>query len=192
MSKSSLVYTIPLLLIAIAAGAFWGTRAPEPWPEETAAVTVPLLEAATTAPALTVHVAGWVATPGLVRVPPGSRVADAVAAAGGFKPGADAGGVNLAAPVEDGERVIIPGPAGAGGEGASDGRAGTSGDGRVRVNAATAAELETLPGIGPVLAERIVAYRQDHGPFRTVEDLLDVPGIGESKLASLRDRVIVP
>jgi competence protein ComEA len=99
--------------------------------------------------------------------------------------------VNLAAPLRDGEQVVIPGlvsgqPAPGGGSSATDA------DGRVRINLATAVELETLPGVGPVLAGRIIEFREEHGPFGTVEDLLDVPGIGEAKLASLRDHMIVP
>ena len=97
--------------------------------------------------------------------------------------------VNGAAePLIDGSQVIVPGPATA-----PDGTASESvpsGDGRIHLNRATAAELDDLPGIGPVIAERIVAHRSEHGPFRAVEDLLDVPGIGEAKLATLRDLVV--
>jgi competence protein ComEA len=139
-------------------------------------------------PLITVHVTGWVMNPGLVALPEGSRVADAVAGAGGLRPGADTTNVNLASVLADGEQVVIPGP---GAEPAREGEP-DPGDGLVHLNRATAAELETLPGVGPVLAERIVQYREEHGPFRTVEDLLDVPGIGEAKLASLREQVKVP
>lgn len=131
-----------------------------------------------------VHVAGWVESPGVVRLPEGSIVADAVAAAGGFRPGASADAVNLAARLSDGEQVMVGGP----GETAPE----ASSDGRVDINRASASELESLPGVGPVLAERIVAYREANGPFHEVEDLLDVPGIGESKLASMRDRILAP
>jgi competence protein ComEA len=117
-------------------------------------------------------------------------VADAVAAAGGLLPGAATTGVNLAAPLSDGEQVVIPGPEG--GEPGSGVATGRGDDGKVHLNRATAGDLETLPGVGPVLAERIIEYREQHGPFTTVEDLLDVPGIGEAKLAALRDRVVVP
>jgi competence protein ComEA len=94
--------------------------------------------------------------------------------------------VNLAAPLADGQQLSVP-------RVSADGEAAAvAGDGRVRLNLAGVEELETLPGVGPVLAERIVAYRQEHGPFAVVEDLLDVPGIGEGKLAALRDAVLVP
>lgn len=138
---------------------------------------------------LVVHVSGWVAAPGLVTVPDGSRVADTVAAAGGARPGASLESMNLAEAVRDGQHVVVPGPPDTAG-GAPAGA--VADDGRVRINEADAAELQELPGVGPVLAERIVEHRERSGPFETVEDLLDVPGIGEGKLASLRDAVIVP
>ena len=133
---------------------------------------------------ITVHVAGWVRSPGVVRLPEGSIVADAVEAAGGLLPEAMTQSLNLAARITDGDQILVPGPGSEVG-GAQD-------DGRVAVNRASASELESLPGVGPVLAERIVSFRDEHGPFVQVEDLLDVPGIGEAKLSSLRDLVRVP
>ncbi|MCP4303285.1 MAG: ComEA family DNA-binding protein [bacterium] len=135
---------------------------------------------------ITVHVAGEVVAPGLVEVASGSRVADAVAAAGGSTRSADLTRVNLAAELRDGQQIVIPGPATATSGGAIEQ------DGSVRINTASVGELEQLPGVGPVLAERIAAYRDDHGPFAAVEDLLDVPGIGEGKLETLRDAVALP
>lgn len=148
-----------------------------------------------------VHVVGQVAAPGLVELPPGSRVADAVAAAGGALPDADLAVVNLAALVVDGAQVRVPAP----GEPAAppDGTvtgpgtvsgaapAGPAPGGQVDLNTATAAELEALPGIGPVLAERIVTWRAEHGAFPDVESLEDVPGIGPALLAGLRDQARV-
>lgn len=131
-----------------------------------------------------VHVAGWVRFPGVIQLEQGANVADAIAAAGGFRPGADTDAINLAADVTDGEQIVVVGPEAAG--------TVPGGDGRVSINRASAGELEALPGVGPVLAERIVAYREANGPFREVEDLLDVPGIGESKLASMRDLIRLP
>jgi competence protein ComEA len=140
---------------------------------------------------ITVHVAGAVRRPGLVRVRHQARVADAVAAAGGAAPQADLSGLNLAAPLGDGDQVVVPLRGDSGG-----GTAGVGGrpndDGRVRINTATEQELEQIPGVGPVLAGRIAAHREQYGPFAVVEDLLDVPGIGEAKLAALRDAVVVP
>lgn len=140
-----------------------------------------------------VHVAGWVAEPGVVSISEGGRVSDAVAAAGGVRAGADLDGINLADVVEDGEQVSVPGP---GRSEAVDSGLEQPGavteDGRIRINDATSAELESLPGVGPVLAERIVDHREASGRFEHVEDLLDVSGIGEAKLAALRDHVMVP
>lgn len=131
-----------------------------------------------------VHVAGWVRSPGVVQLPEGSIVADAVEAAGGFRPGASTNTLNLAAPVSGGDQVYVSGP--------DEETQRPVDDGIVAVNRATASDLEELPGVGPVLAERIVAYREANGPFQQVEDLLDIPGIGESKLASMRDMVRIP
>jgi competence protein ComEA len=130
-----------------------------------------------------VHVAGWVVSPGVVEVVEGSIVADALEAAGGLRTGALVDQINLAAPVRSGDQVIVPGP--------DDLEAGNQ-DGPLHLNRATSSDLQTLPGVGPVLAERIVSYREANGPFQQVEDLLQVPGIGEAKLSSIRDLVRVP
>lgn len=139
----------------------------------------------TTKPGIDVHVAGWVDNPGVVTVDEGAIVADAIAAAGGMRTGAAADSVNLAAPVIPGQQVVVPGPESGGGGGSAVAAPG----GLVSLNLATPADLEALPGVGPVLAERIIAHRESHGPFQVVEDLLQVSGIGEAKLASLRDLV---
>jgi len=133
---------------------------------------------------VTVHVSGAVAEPGLVSVPPGARIADAIVAAGGALPGALLTALNLAAPVSDGQQLVVPAQ--------GSGQATDPVEGRVPINTADATALETLPGVGPVLAQRIVEHRSRHGPFVEVEDLLDVPGIGEAKLAALREMVLVP
>lgn len=133
---------------------------------------------------LVVDVAGDVRRPGLVRLPPGSRVADALAAAGGVRPGASTAGLNLARVVKDGEQVVVGGVA-------ATAAADAATPGLVNLNTATADDLDALPGVGPVLAERIVAWRDAHGPFATVEQLREVSGIGERKFASLRDLVTV-
>lgn len=146
-----------------------------------------------------VHVAGAVVRPGLVTLPGGGRVADAVQAAGGLRPDADPDRLNLAAPVRDGERVAVPvvgQPLPAAAVGPGDGVAGGSGaDGApaapVDLNTADAAELEHLPGVGPATAAAIVAHREASGPFRSVDDLLDVRGIGDAKLEALRAAVTV-
>ena len=139
---------------------------------------------------LLVHVAGRVAHPGLVRLTQGSRVADAVAAAGGPVDGADVDSLNLAAPLADGQRVYVP----ALGEvvDPTQGVGGSSGPVvRIDLNSATADQFDALPGIGPSLAAALVSYRTEHGPFRSVDDLLNVPGIGASKLDRFRSLVRV-
>lgn len=132
---------------------------------------------------ITVHVGGWVVSPGVVEAPEGSIIAEVLVLAGGVRSGALVDQINLAAPVRDGDQVIVPGP---------DEAAAASGDGPLSINRASVEDLQGLPGVGPVLAERIVAYRDQNGPFKQVEDLLDVSGIGEAKLASLRDLIRVP
>ena len=130
------------------------------------------------------HVSGAVLNPGVVKVPPRSRVLDVVVSAGGATHSADLTRINLAATVRDGERVVVP----LAGEIESE----SAMDVGVDINAGSAVGLEELPGVGPVLAARIVAYREEHGLFDAVEDLLDVPGIGEAKLAAMRDSISAP
>ena len=136
---------------------------------------------------LVVDVVGAVRRPGLVRLPQGSRVADAIARAGGLRKGAERAGVNFAAPVSDGQQVVVPqrGAAVAAGPGA-----GSASAGPVSLSSATAEQLDALPGVGPATAARIVAYRQQHGPFRTVDELVGVPGIGPAKLEALKGLVV--
>ena len=136
---------------------------------------------------LVVQVAGAVGTPGLVRLRDGERVADAIAAAGGARPDADLDAVNLAARVADGERVVVPvrGALPAGSPPASGGAGGARSSGPVHLNSASAAELETLPGIGPSLAAAIIRSREEAGGFRSVQDLERVRGIGAGRMADL-------
>lgn len=141
-----------------------------------------------------VHVVGEVASPGVVRLPAGSRVVDAVDAAGGATSAAQLAGLNLARVLVDGEQVVVPGPATA--PAAAGGGAGAAGvpdaaDGRLDLNTADEAALDALPGIGPVLAGRIVAWRDEHGRFSAVDELAEVDGIGPAVLSSIRDLVRV-
>jgi competence protein ComEA len=143
-------------------------------------------EVAETSTPVVVSVVGLVADPGLVTLTSGARVADAVEAAGGLLPEADPASVNLAALVVDGQQVAVGVP-GASGPAAAAAQPSSAGTGVVDLNSADAAALDALPGIGPVLAQRIVEHRAQHGPFRQVDDLLDVPGIGPSILGGLTD-----
>jgi len=158
-------------------------------------VAAPSAAATATSSGIVVDVEGAVRAPGVYTLPAGARVIDALRAAGGVAQGADAASINLARPLADGERVYIPrkgeappaGAAPAGGGGGSSGGAA----GKVNLNTASESELESLPGIGQVLAQRIVDYRTQHGPFHDVRDLLKVEGIGDKKFASLKDYVTV-
>lgn len=148
------------------------------------------VSAAAPAPAsVYVHVFGAVVRPGLYRLDDGARVVDVIASAGGLAPDADESAVNLARRVSDGEQLRVPvvGEARATGEAAP----GVASDGRVNLNTADVSALDTLPRVGPAIAERIIQWREDNGPFTSVDDLLSVPGIGDKMLASLRDLVTV-
>lgn len=146
----------------------------------------PGVHAAAAAPALVVDVAGAVRRPGLVHLAKGARVADAVARAGGLTRRAERSGVNFAALVVDGEQVLVP-ERGAAVAGAAAGGATT---GPVSLSSATAEQLDTLPGIGPVTAQKIVDYRQQHGAFTSVDGLDAIPGIGPARIAELQGLVV--
>ncbi|MFC5143808.1 ComEA family DNA-binding protein [Streptomyces aureoversilis] len=149
--------------------------------------------------AVVVDVAGKVRRPGVLRLPPGSRVADALAAAGGARPGADTTGINRARVLVDGEQIVVGAPGATAAPGVS-GTAGASGAPAaggggpapgtpLSLNAATAEQLDALPGVGPVLARHILDYRTQHGGFRSVEELRRVNGIGSRRFTDLRPLV---
>ena len=137
-----------------------------------------------------VHVAGAVVSPGVYRLSDGARTVDAISAAGGARSDADVARVNLAARLSDGLRVYVPMI----GEAAApivDGSSDATPQGPINLNTATADQLDALPGVGPATATAIIAYRRDHGPFGSVDALLEVPGIGPSKLAQIRSLIVV-
>jgi competence protein ComEA len=134
-----------------------------------------------------VHVVGAVRRPGLYQLAVGSRVADALDQAGGAAPRADLALVNLAAPLADGQQVVVPTRAAAGSQRANGAEGSDAGP--VHLNTASVAELDELPGVGPVTAQKIVDYREKHGAFSSLEDLDAIPGIGAAKIEQLRDLV---
>lgn len=162
-------------LVLAAAVLYWWFSAPV---ESTPiSVETPNVTTASTSTSIVVHVIGSVRRPGIVELPQGSRVMDAVDAAGGVRDGTVVT-ENLARLLVDGEQINISGAART---------SSTSTDGRIRVNSASASQIEQLPGVGPVLAQRIVEYREAHGSFRHLRDLLNVPGIGDSKYGQIAD-----
>jgi competence protein ComEA len=159
---------------------------------EAAGVPLPGASASPEPPAqVVVAVAGKVRSPGLVRLPSGSRVDDAVRAAGGPLDESSLGLLNLARVLVDGEQVLVGVDPPPGAEAPAAGGAGPAGSGLLDLNTASATDLDALPGIGPVLAERIVEWRTANGPFASVDQLREVSGIGEAKFQDLRAKVTV-
>lgn len=196
-----------VVVLAVVAGAYWLVKPPPATTESklpyastatTAPTSVASAASTTTSPvatAVVVHVAGAVQAPGVYRLAAGARVIDAVQAAGGLTADSNADAVNLAAVLADGERVYVPrlGEVApvvvSGGPGSGTGTSSPAGP--VNLNTATADDLDALPGVGPATAATILAYRDQHGPFASVEDLADVRGIGPAKLDALRGLVTV-
>lgn len=153
-----------------------------------AAAPVP---AAVVAPGLVVDVVGAIRRPGLLRLPPGSRIADAVARAGGATARADLAQVNLAAPLADGEQVVVPARSLAAGVAAAPAAGGPAAPlGPVHLSTATLEQLDSLPGIGPVTAQKILDYRSKHGAFRSLDELDAIPGIGPARIDQLRGSLV--
>ena len=179
--------TAAVVISVLLVVGLWLIRSPEPPVDQQLPIAVaPTLSIAPSQ--VTVHVVGAVRKPGVYRVAEGSRLFEVVYVAGGFSAEADQAGINLAAEVVDGEQVYVP----MHGETAPPNNAHPvvdSRDSKVHINRATAAELEVLPGIGPTTAAAIVAYREAHGSFSAVEDLLRVTGIGDAKLDAIRELI---
>ncbi|HWO71697.1 MAG TPA: ComEA family DNA-binding protein [Actinomycetota bacterium] len=194
LSRAELGGLALLIVAALAGGGLWYVRS-LPRPVEVRAAVAEPPPSATASPSASpvlVHVAGWVHRPGVYELEPGDRVVDAIRAAGGARRGANLDALNLAAPLADGAQVLVPREAAPGAPGSAPAPGVPGGPaGLVNVNTATEAELETLPGIGPVLAAAIVQYRTEHGPFTSVEQLEEVSGIGPGTLAEIRDLVTV-
>ena len=208
LSRGELVGLIVVVVVTMAGAGLWYVRSlPKPVaiaagvappPAGASAVpfvpggeSVPVAASPTGAPII-VDVTGWVHQPGVYQFALGERVIDAVERAGGARNGADLTVLNLAAPLTDGTQVIVP-KQGGGPAAVSPGATGTgtSSDGVININTASATEFETLSGIGEVLAGAIVDYRTENGPFASVDDLESVSGIGPATLEEIRDQVTV-
>ena len=150
------------------------------------AIKVP--EAPAVAPIVVVDVAGKVKKPGVYKLPSGSRAIDAITAAGGARAGIDLSDINLAHVLTDGEQIVVGAPKPLSNS-RSRGAKKTIVSGPVNINTATLAQLDTLPGVGPAIAARIISYREKNGPFKTIEDLRKVPGMGASKFAQLQNQI---
>jgi competence protein ComEA len=192
LSRGEIVGLIVVLVAVLGGAGLWYARSlPKP---VTIAQAAPGATVGSVSPSpsvtLIVDVAGEVEQPGVYEFAEGDRVIDAIERAGGQLPKADLSLLNLAAPLTDGTQILVPksGPPGAFVPGG--GTAGTPG-GLININSASATELETLSGIGEVLAATIIEYREQNGPFASVDDLMDVSGIGPATLEEIRDQVTV-
>lgn len=194
LSRAELIALVAVVGVTVAGAGFWYVRS-LPAPVQVRSGPSGALVAAPTASAspatvILVDVAGWVRHPGVYEFAEGARVIDAVDAAGGARPGAVLSSLNLAAPLVDGAQVLVPKESQS--APTTEPETGTSGaTGLVNVNSATNAELETLPGIGEVIAQAIVDHRTENGPFTSVEQLVDVSGIGDATLENIRELVTV-
>lgn len=182
------------MAVTVAGAGLWYVRSlPRPIEvraEEQPGVAGAAVEATPSPMVLIVDVAGWVRRPGVYEFHEGDRVIDALEAAGGPRRGAALESLNLAAPLADGTQVLVPRRV----EGTTPGGGGVPGSTtsvKINVNTASATELEALPGVGEVIAQRIVDYRTQNGPFASVDDLVDVSGIGPTTLEGMRELVTV-
>jgi competence protein ComEA len=189
-----LILSIPLAALLLLAGqrVLRGDRPDGPSPATAVAVegagaARDGIEAETAK--VVVHVSGAIERPGLYTLPEGSRVADAVRRAGGLKPRADLSVVNLAAPIADGQHVVVVRRLSLE-AGATASTAAAASGAKVQLSSATLEELDGLPGIGPVTAQKIVDWRAANGPFSSVDDLDEIPGIGPARVEQLRDLVV--
>jgi len=186
--RKVLVGVTVLALVGLVGG--WGVaQRGRPEPVRVAAEAAPSVPGGTPG-GLYVHVAGAVASPGLYRLERDARVHDAITAAGGAREDADLDGLNLASKVRDGDKVVVA-VKGAGPAPANPNPPAGAAAGKVNLNTASAAELETLPGVGPATAKKIIDYRTANGGFRTTKDLQKVSGIGPKRFEAIADLVTV-
>ena len=198
LSRGELTGLIVVLVLTLGGAGLWYMRslpkpivvAEAPGPGQVVGPAGASAAASPSAAAVIVDVAGWVKQPGVYEMVAGDRVIDAIERAGGARKGAELSALNLAAPLIDGSQILVPRMGATTGTPGSVGSA-PGGTALININSASATELETLPGIGEVLAATIVQYRTDNGPFASVDQLEDVSGIGPSTLDEIRDFVTV-
>jgi len=184
-------YLLGVIIILVGALLFSLNR-PEEKEEQSPSL---FIEENTESVKVAVHIGGAVRNPGLYYLDPSSRVADAIQSAGGPTADADLDAINLASRVTDGLKIVVPSRVNkensmvAADSGQSSGTSESGG--KININTASARELEELPGIGEVLAERIVSFRETNGPFKSIEEIKKVSGIGEKKFESIRDLIVV-
>jgi len=194
LSRGELIGLVALLAVTIGGAGLWYVRSlPRPVEVSTtpsgATASAPASASPSPEVIVLVDVAGWVRHPGVYEFGEGARVIDAIDAAGGVRTGALLEALNLAAPLADGTQILVPRE---GQEGvAPPVTGGAVAGGLINVNTATATELEELPGVGEVIGQAIIDYRTENGPFTSVDQLLDVSGIGDATLENIRDLVTV-
>ncbi len=185
------LFVLMIILLAAAGGTYYGL-----YSEEQAVV----LDAAATAESsppkqeITVYVTGAVNKPGLVKVPEGARAAEAVNACGGLLPTADGEKINMAQSLKDGQQLKVPEKTGTNSKtdsGKADKSKGADSGEKVNINTADEKELDTLPGVGPAMAKRIIEYRESEGAFQSIEDIKKIRGIGEAKFAKMKDKICI-
>ncbi|MBC7319612.1 ComEA family DNA-binding protein [bacterium] len=186
-------YLVGIIIILIGALLFSLNR---PIREESKEPSIVIEEEDTSRVKVAVHIGGAVRNPGLYYIPADSRVADAIQIAGGPTSDADLDAINLASKVSDGSKILVPSKvkdlgASSGSNASIEETSVSSISKKININTATAEELEELPGIGPTLANRIVSYREKNGPFKSIEDLMKVSGIGEKRFESIKDLIVV-
>ena len=194
LSRGELIGLVALLAVTLGGAGLWYVRSlPRPVEVTTApsggTASTPI-SASPSPEVVVVDVAGWVRRPGVYEFTEGARVIDAIDAAGGARPGALLQALNLAAPLADGTQILVP-REGQEGVAPPPVTGGAVAGGLINVNTAAATELEELPGVGEVIAQAIVDYRTENGPFASVDQLLDVSGIGDATLENIRDLVTV-
>ena len=195
LSRAELAGLVALVAITVGGAGLWFVRS-LPRPVEVRAATsspaaAPSVVSSPESVPILVDVAGWVRRPGVYEFHEGDRVIDAIEAAGGARAGAALDALNLAAPLADGIQILVSRRQALASAGTAATAGGAAVSSKMNINSASAGELEALPGVGEVIGQRIVDYRTANGPFGSVDDLLDVSGIGEVTLENIRDLVTV-